>query len=238
MTSKASIPSFEHSFVFVEDEILLGQGGGDLSKLDPGQSYLREIMHFNDSQVHDFNASAEVFFRDTYGLDFTGVSADANNTKSISGAVLLPFRFSKDARYFALFHDNIDPLPDNNLVRDGGTLVIIMAPGVVYRGTFGGASGLPASPGELMPFGFYNVIGLPSDSGKSKEPFDPIIIPYHALSPVRNTADGDAVIHCGLQHKSWGAGVGRGVLSIHPADSTHMHVVQRNVLTFPASLVT
>jgi len=237
MTPSMNIPRFEHSLVFVEDEILPGQGGGDLSKLDSNQTYLREVMHFNDSQVHDFSVSAEAFFRDTYGLDFTGVSPDANNIKSISGAVLLPFRFSKEARYFALFHDNTGHLPENNLVRDGGTLVLITAPGVVYRGMFGGASGSPASPGELMPFGFYNLIGIPSDSGQSEEPSDPIIIPYHALSPVRITADGDAVIHCGLQHEPWGAGVGRGILSIHPSDSIHMHVIQRNVLTFPASLV-
>jgi hypothetical protein len=238
MEAKVNVSEFHHSLVFVEDDLLPGKGGVDLSKLDSGQTYLREVMHFNDAQVHDFRISAETFFRDAYGLDFTGVSADSNNIKNISGAVLLPFRFAKEARYFALFHDNTGDLSANNLVRDGGLLVMITAPGVTYHGKFGGASGSPSSPGELVLFGFYNVTSLPPDSDQSNKRCDPIIISYHALSPVRITTDGDAVIHCGLQHESWGTGVGRGVLSIAPTDADHIHVVQRNVLTFPGSLVT
>ena len=230
-------PQFQNSLVFALDQVIAGTGAADFSQPDPGQSFLRDVMNFVDSQVQGFRRDAESFFRDTYGLDFTGVTADQNNMKSIPGVQLIPFRFSPAAHMFALFHRNTGELTNNNQVRDGGFFAMITGPGVSYGGTYGGSAGKPASPGEFAVFGYYNIVNLDPDSGEPDDTCDPIIINYRALSPVRTTADGDMVLHCGLKHPVWGDGVGRGVQSIMPSDSEHLRVMQRSVLTFPPSLV-
>jgi len=237
MTQSSVTPQFKHALAYALDQILPGTGPGDFSQLDAGETFLREVMCFTDAQIQTFRDTTEAFFRDTFGLDFTHERADENNIKNIPGVSMMPFRFSKDAQMFALFHSNVGELSSHKRVRDGGFFAMITGPGVSYRGTYGGATGKPASPGEFVVSGFYNVVNLHKHSGQPDESSQPLIIAYQALAPVRTTADGDMVLHCGLQHQAWGAGVGRGVQVIVPADPKHLRVMQRSVLTFPASLV-
>jgi len=224
---------FQHALAYALDQIIPGTGPGDFSQMDANYSFLREIMRFNDAKIQDFRTSTEAFFRDTFGLDFTGVKADQNNIKNITGVTMMPFRFTPDSNMFVLFYENVGNLSARNRVRDGGFLAMVIGPGVTYRGTYGGATGKPASPGEFVVAGFYNIVNLRDDSDEPDNSSQPIVIKYQAVGPVRTTADGDMVLHCGLQHPKWGEGVGRGVQTIAPSDSSHLRVMQRSVLTFP-----
>jgi hypothetical protein len=228
---------FEHSLVYALDQIIPGTAPADFSQADPEMTFLRGTMKFNDSQIQQFRTEAENYLRDAYGLDFTKIAADQNNMKGIPGVQLIPFRFTAAAEMSAIFHDNTGDLSDPNRVRDGGFLAMITGPGVTYRGTYGGASGKPASPGEFVVMGYYNIVSLDPDTGDPDDSCDPVIINYRALAPIRTTADGDMVLHCGLTHPDWGDGVGRGVQTIMPSDAQHLRVMQRSVLTFPPSLV-
>jgi hypothetical protein len=235
--AQSSQPQFKHALTYALDQIIPGTGPGDFSQLDANQTFLREVMCFDDAKIKAFRDSTEAFFRDTFGLDFTGVPADKNNIKNIPGVSMMPFRFTPAAEMSVLFHSNVGHLSERNRVRDGGYFAMIMGPGVSYRGTYGGAAGKPASPGEFVVAGFYNIVNLKKHSDDPDPSSSPIIINYQALGPVRTTADGDMVLHCGLQHPAWGEGVGRGVQVIAPSDSSHLKVMQRSVLTFPPSLV-
>ena len=227
---------FKQILLFAVDQILPGSTPNDFTQLDPHQDFLREVMRYDDAQVRAFRTQTETFFRDTLGLDFTNAAADANNIKAIPGAMLAPFRFNPLARYRVALHSNVDRLSENNAVRDGGFFVQITGTGVTYHGTFGGETGKSAGPGELLPFGFYNIVNLDTKTGQPEEEADPIVIQYRALSPVQKAPGGDLVLHCGLEHGAWGDGEMRGVQVIAPADSSHLRVVKRSVLTFPRSL--
>jgi hypothetical protein len=235
MTQSASPPRFNQTLVSIIDQAIPGTGGSDFSQTDSGQLFLREVMQFDDSRMQSFRQEAEAFYRDTYGFDFTGISVDSDNIKRLPGAMLAPFCVNPEADYTVILHSNIGELSPANRVRDGGFFVSITGPGVVYHGTYGGPAGKPASPGEIMPFGFYNIVSLQERTG-APDTKRAIIINYHALSPVQRTADGDMVLHCGLQHSIWGAGAMRGVQVIARADATHIRITKRNVLTFPGML--
>jgi hypothetical protein len=237
MASPTTKTQFQHSLVYALDQIIPGTGPADFSQPDPGLTFLRETMEFDDQQIQKFRADAEAFFLNTYGLDFTKVAADKNNMKGIPGVQLIPFRFTPAAEMSAIFHHDVDDLSRENRVRDGGFFAMITGPGVTYHGTYGGAAGKPAAPGEFVVIGFYNIVNLNPATGKPDDTCDPIIISYRAVGPVRTTADGDMVLHCGLTHSEWGEGVGRGVQTIMPSDPKHLRVMQRSVLTFPPSLV-
>lgn len=231
--AQPSQPQFNHALTYALDQVIPGTGPGDFSQLDAKQTFLRDIMGFNDAKIKAFRDATEAYFRDTFGFDFTQVTADQNNIKNIPGVSMMPFRFTPQADMTVIFHSNVGHLSDHNRVRDGGYFAMIMGPGISYRGTYGGAAGKPASPGEFVVAGFYNIASLRRNSDDPDTSIPPIIINYRALGPVRTTADGDMVLHCGLQHSSWGEGVGRGVQTIAPSDSSHLRVMQRSVLTFP-----
>jgi hypothetical protein len=173
----------------------------------------------------------------TGGNDFSQIDSGQapDNTKVLGGALLVPFRVNPAANYSVMFHRNIGELSAANQVRDGGFAVQIMGPGVVYHGTFGGPEGKTASPGEILPYGFYNIVSLKDRSGRP-DSMQPIVITYHAVSPVQRTPDGNMVLHCGLRHAVWGEGAMHGVQAIGRSDANHIRIMKRNVLTFPGTL--
>jgi len=229
-------PEFKQVLLFAIDQILPGSTLNDFSQLDPHQDFLRDVMRYDDAQVRSFRTQTETFLRDTFGLDFTNVAADAHNIKTIPGAMLAPFRVNTVARYWVVLHSSVDALSANNAVRDGGFFAVITGSGVTYRGTFGGEAGKSANPGELLPFGLYNIVSLDEKTGQPAGESDPIVIHYRAVGPVQKAPNGDSVLHCGLEHAGWGNGEMRGVQVIAPADSSHLRVIKRSVLTFPGSL--
>jgi len=230
-----SVTQFRHQIVHTIDQLLPGTGINDFTQVDPKQAYLRDVMHFNDAQIQNFRAKAEAFYCAQFGLDFTQVTADSQNVKNISGATLVPFRINPQVRFAAQVLTQEPGFPADGIIRDGGFFIVITGPGVTYHGVYGGAEGKPAAPGELIVLGFYNIAPL-GKNGEVDENGDPLIIDYHAMSPLQRTADNDIVLHCQVQHPEWGIGVGRGIQLVSPVDSTQLRVMQRSIVTFPAGV--
>lgn len=228
--------TFDQLLLFLSDNYLPTPRIEDLARLDPNFSFLREIMGFSPAQINHFRADAEAFFRNRFGLDFIGIPADPNNVKVIPGvAMLMPMRFASEAHYRVVHRSGSGELQEYPEVRDGGLVVVTLSGGWDYTGEYGGAGGIPAAPGEMLLFGFYNIPGLGDGShpGRGK---GPLVISYHSDAPMRTTVDGDGTIKCAVHHSAWGPGGARGLFTLIPVGDGRGHLTIRNVLTFPTNL--
>jgi hypothetical protein len=198
----------------------------DTSGVPGPDTFFTEIMGFSEEEFQAELERAETFFRDRFGLDFTGVEA-VDGVKSIEGAALDTRGFMVDPRreYRAyIVSDEIVP-PEGWVVRDGGWRVGIQEGGATLTGEWGGEDGTEVPGGAFVVFGDYNI-----DTGG-----EPIIIHYESGSPILPFGvDGIMAFSCDLSHEAWGAGQANGtVLAPEELEDGTVKESTRNVLTFP-----
>ena len=122
---------------------------------DPNMYFLSNIMQYNQSQLKKDRQNAINHFKKQFGLDFSSATPNKNNASIISGAVLKPFYISPHINYRATMYRNCRI---NGCVRQGGWIVLIVDDGVTLTGQYGGSSGKEAEIGNILLFGYYNIL--------------------------------------------------------------------------------
>ena len=200
---------------------------------DPEFYFFKNVMKFRDEAIQHTTEDAIQFFNDSYGLDFSGSSPNAQNE-----------RFFQNARMNPVIVDpNIRPIvTSNNWIRtgstrsscynsrDGGFHVTFSGDQTLY-GSYGGMEGKPARAFiDFIAYGFY-CIEVCSQS--------PVVIQYQSRTPFRlEPIDGFAIINCDLYNEVLGHGKALGVAFFVPATdgSGRCFVTVRNSFTFPSSV--
>lgn len=221
------------------DEVILFIAQGKVNNIneialpDPSHSYLKNVMGFDDAQIAQTAHDAEVFFRDRFGFDFTGLAADAFGNKVIPGvAILTPSFANPSINYRAVYASGVGDLAGCPRVKDFGYVVTIIGPNVRYRGTYGGEAGLPSQPGESLLYGYYRLEGMKMN----RFPFTrTLMIRFEAGEPAQLTPNGQVVIDCIVFHPDYGKGEARGSSTLIPNADGTFNVAIRNVLTFPGN---
>lgn len=218
--------SFDLSLTFAIEQNLPTADPLDMARPDSDYSFLRGIG-MTDEEITQMAIDAEAFFLERFGLDFSEVVADENGIKWIDGAMMFPYRFADHVDYRIISASNA-LLKHSVKINDGGFIVMTTGP-ITYHGTFGGDSGKPGFPGEMLPYALYKIDDLNGPGGKK-----PLIISARAAGPMRTNIDGDTSINCEVIHPILGPGNAEGVFKFRPNTDGTMHIGARNVLTFPA----
>ena len=226
LTARAAAPEgFDKYLVYMADGVFDPDESND--QFD-GAYFHREVMERTDEELAAELDRAEAFFRDRFGLDFTGVEA-VDGVKTIGGVATLDTSgFMLDPRQeYRAYTVAGESVPDEGwVIRDGGWRVNITGEdGATLTGTWGGDEGTDVPSGSFVVFGDYNI-----DTGQ-----EPIIIHYESGSPILPAGtDGITAFSCDLSHPEWGNGQANGtVLSPAEHDDGTVQVSIRNVLTFP-----
>ena len=181
--------------------------------------FQRAIMRRSPAEIAQNKASAEAFFLQRFGLDFTKTAPDAMGVEHIPGAMLSGFRLNPKANYRA-YTISEERVPSQGWeVRDGGWAVMLEGDQLVF-GEYGGASGKMVKDGAMIVFGDYNIAADRPGRHNDK----PIVIQYFSGSPIIADMDGVTSFVCDLSHPQWGAGKARGLVEGRSI---------RNTITFP-----
>ncbi|MGD9712283.1 MAG: hypothetical protein AB7V46_09485 [Thermomicrobiales bacterium] len=222
--STPALADFDKTLVFMMNGVY---DPNDTSAMPSGDTFVREIMDRTEEEVAAELGRAEEFFRDRFGLDFTGVEA-VDGIKTIEGATLDTRGFMVDPRrdYRAYIISDEDVPAEGWVVRDGGWMVTIQEEGATLYGEWGGEEGTAVPGGSFLVYGDYNI-----DTGG-----EPIIIHYQSGSPILPMGiDGIMAFSCDLFHEEWGSGRANGtVLAPEELADGTVKESTRNVLTFPA----
>jgi hypothetical protein len=214
---------FDKSLVYMMNGVY---DPNDTSNLPDGDTFLREIMGHTDEDIAAELGHAEAFFRDRFGLDFTGVEA-VDGVKTVDGATLDTRGFMVDPRreYRAYISSGESVPAEGWVVRDGGWMASIQEEEATLLGEWGGEDGTEVPGGSFLVFGKYNI-----DTGA-----EPIIIHYESGSPILPMGvDGIMAFSCDLFHEEWGEGRANGtVLAPEELGDGTVRESTRNVLTFP-----
>jgi hypothetical protein len=188
-------------------------------------AFQREVYGRDEAAVAAYAREAMQFFRERFGLDFTGATAPTTvGPWQIEGAVLQGSVFSPGNGYTAYVVSEEAVGPHGWVVRDASFNVRLTADQTLH-GTWGGGPGKPAKAGSAMTFGDYNIkVDKPGGSERGNT----ILIHFESGSPIIGDVDGTRHFVCDLAHAVWGAGHARGLVT--PDGGV------RNVLTFPPSL--
>lgn len=221
----------ERVFLFVADVEIDGNDPAAFVVPDPQSEFLiRSILRGNDT-FESLNVQAEAFLLERFGFDFRSVPADANGMKFLPGLLYMPFQTNPEVNYSAMDLTRDGQILHATRFKDAGFMAMVTGPGVTYHGEFGGAAGKPATPGDVMPWGYYGVPGL-GERGRQ------LTIHYGAKEPMRGNADGNIAVACELRESPFGQGLAYGIAKFTPRTPGRVHVFVRNVLTFPGNLTT
>ena len=157
MSCKTQCRKFSDKLILRADSLICDDGCGIVDKIiinDPNTCFLRQIMRYNQTQIEKDRQNAICHFKKQFGLDFSSVTPNNKNVVVISGAVLKPFYIAPQIKYRAVKHNNCNI---NGCVRQGGWIVLIVDEGVTLTGQYGG-SGKRAEAGNMLLFGYYNIL--------------------------------------------------------------------------------
>ena len=193
---------------------------------DPEFYFFKNIIKFRDEAIQHTTEDAIEFFNDSYGLDFSGSSPNAQNERFFQNARMNPFILNPDIRYTVTSNNWIrtDSTRSSCLnMRDGGFQVTFSGNQTLH-GSYGGKPARAVI--DLIIYGFYN-IEVCSQS--------PVIIQYQSgthfcLEPIA----GFWIINCDIYNRVLGHGKALGVTLSVPAtdDADHFFVTVRISFTF------
>ena len=177
---------------------------------------LRSIFGYDQGAVDRHVASAVVFFKERFGLDFSN-SDFVDGRWSVGSATLIPYYVP----YAFGNHPNLTQHSGKvcGHVHEVGFLVIVTEPGVVVNGTYGGDEGVELPPGSSMRLGLWRVT-----YGKADR-----VIHFESRVPVIGTRDDIYPIDYRIYEKScdnegvWGMACGTTRLEV---DCNCYHISQ------------
>lgn len=185
------------------------------------KEFQAEVYGRDDAAIADFRQEAIDFYAERFGLDFSGAAVQADGSQQIDGATLSPSFVAPETEYRAYTIGGMRVPAEGHVVRDS-SLNVMIQPGTVLHGEYGGAAGKVAAQGGLLAFGDYNIlVPGPGNSGNADE----IQIRFKSTGPIVPNADGVMTFVCDLEHEAWGDGQARGIVT--PNGEI------RNVLAFP-----
>ena len=150
-----------NKLIFRSDSLISDNCTPILDKIiinDQNMSFLTEVMKYNYTKVRKERQNAISHFNKQFGLDFSSVAPNAKNISTIPGAVLEPFYISPGIKYRLISHNNCEA---NGCVRQGGWIVLIVDQGTTLKGQFGGSDGKRVEAGNMLMFGYYNILSQP-----------------------------------------------------------------------------
>ena len=210
--------------------MLLGEDKGLTNIIinDPDLTYLKDVIKLTEEETTKFEEDALDFFNKTYGLDFSQVSQH-QGVRTISNAIMIPFRLSEDARGTRKWTFNrwIATGSIQNQCFDfneGGYLVIITSNTILY-GTYGGPNGKAVAAQGVMEYGYFYLLVCPQQ---------PSVMPFYTPTPRHTNVDGYSVADFAVYNRELGNGIARGLFYSfeNATDTTQNANSVRIVFTF------
>jgi hypothetical protein len=190
---------------------------------DSFKAFQAEVWGRDQAAIDAFRAEAVAFYAERFGLDFSNADIAEDGSQTIDGATLVPSFVAPETEYRAYTIGGRWTPPEGYVVRDS-SFNVMLTPGTVLHGEYGGAAGRVAADGGLLAYGDYNIlIPGPGRSGNDET----IEIRFSSTGPIVANADGVMTFVCDLESEQWGSGQARGIV-------TGSNGEIRNVLTFPA----
>ena len=221
-------PWFDVSFIALIDQVLPANVSFLLP--DPNSDFYTDILGFTQSEADDAKQDAMDFFDTKYGLDFSQSQPDVNGCRQSNNALFCPFVVNPIVQYEITVNKYIKNGKTKTRCyknRDGTFLVTFTGPETLH-GTYGGATGKPANPGDSLAWGFYGIFTKPN------KPLPQLIIHFESGTPLRaEPVDGYSVVNCDLSHPILGQGVAQGVTFIVPEGPSSIRYSGRLLFTFP-----
>lgn len=225
-------PSDHISAVFTA---ILNQSVDDpvLTVDDPELTFFTTVLQFREATIQHVIDDAVKFFNDSYGLDFSDSTPNAQKERFFQNAKMNSFIFPPGKfNYF---------VTDNYWIRnghtsstcyslvDGGFQVTFSGEQILY-GSYGGAEGKAVGTESLVVYGFYKM-----DRCKQS----PVIIQYQTGAPIRGeNVDGHIVSITSLKlyNRVLGHGETLGILWVgpDPDEPGRFRVIVRNTFVFPS----
>ena len=196
---------------------------------DPGLSFFREVMGFNDAGVEQVTEDAMNFFQSEYGLDFSQSEPNQLGERVYRNATFSPYRvpFDIHATYNSWI---VNPDRDTKcFASSAGGFSVSFSGDQLLRGSYGGTEGRPVKGGEaILDYGFYNIPVCRQS---------PIIIRRVTPVPNEERRIGFSILFYELYHRNLGRGTERGVFQFAPLadDENRVRAVGSSVLTFPTA---
>ena len=193
--------------------------------LDPDHVFYREILRFTDEEIDREREAAILFFRDTYGLDFTDVEPDEQGQRILGNAtfrtVLLP---TNETYVYNSWLVNGKTRTRCFRSRKGG-FQVEFSDTVMLHGEFGGEEGRLAFVDELVFYGHEYLYDVCEQQG--------IIFQLESLTPIRRVpSDSWTIVNYRVRNRMLGEGVLWGLYRFTTVNSTTGRLETRQVITF------
>ena len=212
--------------------VLLGDGtvsADEVQGNDPGLSFFREAIGFNDAGVEQVIEDAMNFFQSNYGLDFSQSEPNQLGERVYMNATFFPYRVPFD------IHATYNPWivnPDRGtkcFASSAGGFMVNFFGDQLLRGSYGGSEGRPVMGGEaILDYGFYSIPVCRQS---------PITIRRVTPIPNEERRIGFSILFYELFHRNLGQGTERGVFQSAALadDENRVRTVGSSVLTFPTT---
>ena len=201
------------------------------NRFDFNLAFFREVMRFNDREIQTAEAEALDFFATRYGLDFRGITPNANNQRTFQNVTFFPFvvpiNLTASSNRWLL---NGRLTTSRCYVAREGGYAIDVAPDSeqLLRGEYGGPAGRAISTGDTIAWGFYHITRA--------RYHQPIVIRLSSNTPARVGVDGIIIESNNVWHSELGEGIEQGVFTALPLPSGVARLVTRRFMTFPDHL--
>ena len=228
IVSSQTCPSKHFSAVFLGSIDQTVDIQTELHHDDPELSFFREVMQFQDEEIHHIFEDAINFFNYTFGLDFSTATPNEQHEIVLENAKMTPFVLDENINYIATANNwirNGNTRSKCYRIIDGGFLVTLLADTTLY-GKYGGDEGNPAGPNQPMLYGFYSIDACDQS---------PVTIHYRCGAPIRaEPIDGTFITNCYTYNRVLGHGRahGIGIFKLDQDDPEKFNVDIKYIFTF------
>ena len=191
-------------------------------------SFLKNIVKLRDDAIQHMFADAVIFFNDTLGIDFSGLTPNEHNELFVENAIMRPFIFSVDFYVTANNWIQIGSTHSTCYQMTGGGFEVAFSDDQILYGSYGGTEGKPAAVNNLFLYGVFSVAVCKQS---------PLLIQFQSNTPIRSEPiDGNFVLNFDLYNAIIGYGKAQGIASINPDpyELDKHHAVLQIVFTFSA----
>ena len=195
------------------------------SFLDSELVYYRKVLRFTEEEIDREREAAMLFFKDTYGLDFTNIEPNEQGQRILENATFEPFMFSFNNTYvFNSWLLNGKTKTRCFKVGDGGFRARFTRTTMLH-GQYGGEEGKLVLARQLVVYGHDYLYDACKQQG--------IIFQLESLTPLRGTPIDRFIVRTfRVRNRVLGEGIAWGVSRITSVNPTTLRYELRQVYTF------
>ena len=195
------------------------------SVLDSDLVFYRKVLRFTEEEIDRDREAALLFFRDTYGLDFTNIEPNEQGRRTLGNATFEPGRGAINFTYVFNSWLVSGRSKTKCFPAEGGGFRIRFSGPMILYGEYGGEEGKLVSRNDDVFYGYDYVHGACKQQG--------LTFHFESLTPLRRVpVDGYSVRTFRVTHRMLGEGILWGAGRVSTVDATTRRLELREVVTF------